>query len=546
MADINIFSLGGQDENGKNLTVIEINNDAYIVNVGNKVPVNNIWGVDSIISDTTYLVEHKENIKGVFITHAHDEVFAALPWLIMDIKGLHIYASKFTLIAIRERIKKYKIGHNDYKLVEIDNKIKIGSIDVEIFPVANSIPGSLAFNFKTTDGDILFMSNYTNTDLGPYGKTELSKIKSMTNNLLALILDSRRANFHGKSHTKISVKGVIEGKFKTAKNDQRIIVAAYDEEMYTLQQIMDLAIEYNRPVAMYGRAFDFLYKTLMSMYPNTKVPKFIDYKEISKNNNAVVIVSGTWSRIYQRLVRIAHNRDIFLKLKPNDVIISIAPPVNGLEVEASQSLDEVAKIAPNILDVSDKDYYPTRPTQDDTEEIVNLLRPKYFLPISALYRYMYVATNSAVKGNVTRDRNIVLVNGKIAYIKDGKLASQKSRIKKYGDVIIDGFGVGDISREVIRERQILSAGGMITISMLLSRKTKKPVGKVNIQFVGIATKAELKQLDETVNGVVFQKLDEIERWDRNEVQNIIRKRVRKVVSKTTNKEPLVIITFFEV
>ncbi|MCK5946027.1 MAG: ribonuclease J, partial [Mycoplasmataceae bacterium] len=457
MADINIFSLGGQDENGKNITIVEVNNEIFIVNVGNKVPVNNRWGVDAIISDTTYLVENKDRIKGVFLTHAHDENFAALPWLIMDVKGLTIYGSEFTIKAVKERVSKYRLGHNEFKYETIDKKTKIGSIFVDIFEVANSIPGSLAYNFKTPDGDILFVSNYTNADLGPYGKTSIEDIKKNSDKVLALIMDSRRANFHGKSSTKTSITELVEEKFKTAKDDQKIVVIAYDEEMYTLQQIMDLAIKYNRPVALYGRAYDFLYKSLMKAFPNTKVPKFIDYKSISKTSNPVVVVSGTWSRLYQRLVRIAHNKDVFLKFKPSDIVIAIAPPVNGLEVEASQALDEVAKIAPNILDISDKDYYPTRPTQDDTEEFVKIIKPEYFLPISALYRYMYVATSAAVKAGVTRDRNIVLLNGKIAYIKDGKLASQKARVKKYGDVIIDGFGVGDISREVIRERQTLSA-----------------------------------------------------------------------------------------
>ena len=546
MADINIFALGGQDENGKNSIVIEVNNDIYVINTGNKIPVNNRWGVDGIICDNTYLVENKDRIKGVFITHAHDETFGGLPWFLMDVKGVTVYGSKFTTLAIKDRIKKYKIGHNTFKIEVLDKKTKIGNIEVEPFEVANSIAGSRAFNFKTPDGDILVLSNYTNTDLGPYGKTNIDAMVAKTENLLALLVDSRRSNFHGKSHERIDCKHLAEDKIAATSDKQRIIVAAYDEEMYTIQQMLDLAAKYKRPVALYGRTFSLFISELKKQYPNMVLPKIISHQDIARYDNTMVIVSGSWSRLAQRLSRIAAGRDVFLKLKHDDVIISVAPPVNGLEVVYSVSLDDVAKTAPDLLDISDKDFYPTRPTHDDIEVLVNKLKPKYFLPTSALYRYMYVATNAAVKAGVTRDRNVILQNGKILYLKDGKLASQNGRIKQYGDVIIDGFGVGDISHAVIRERQTLGAGGLISISMMIGRRNKKPVGDINVQFVGIATKPELKEIYEKVNGVVMQKFDEMKKFDRNELQNVIRKRVRKVASKLIKKEPFVVITFFEV
>ena len=546
MADINIFALGGQDENGKNSMVIEVNQDIYVINTGNKIPVNNIYGVDGIICDNSYLIDNQSRIKGVFITHAHDENFGGLPWFLMDIKGVTVYASKFTALAIKDRIQKYKIGHSTFKIEVLDKKTKIGNIDVEPFEVGNSIAGSRAFNFKTPDGDILVMSNYTDADLGPYGKTDIDAIAAKTDNLLALLVDSRRSNYQGKSHERIDCKYLVEERVAEAADKQRIIVCAYDEEMHTIQQMLDLAIKYNRPVALYGRTFSFFLGELQKQFPNMKLPKIINHQDIRQHDNVIVIISGTWSRLAQRLTRIASGRDVLLKLKKDDVIISVAPPVNGLEVVYSVALDDVARIAPNLLDISDKDFYPTRPTHDDIEVLVKKLKPKYFLPMSALYRYMYVATNAAVKSGVTRDRNIILQNGKILFLKDGKLASQNGRIKKYGDVIIDGFGVGDISYAVIRERQTLGAGGLISISMMINRRTKKPVGEISVQFVGIATKPELKEIYEKVNGVVQQKFDEIQKFDRNELQNVIRKRVRKVASKIIKKEPFVVITFFEV
>ncbi len=545
MANINIFALGGQDENGKNSMVIENEEDIYLINAGLKVPINNLNGIDGIIPNFEYLIKNKNRIKGVFITHAHDDVYAALPWLIMDIPNITIYASKFTKEIIEERISKYKIGHNNFKIEEIKESQKIGSLNIKSFELANSIPGSLGYNFQTQDGDIIFMSNNTLEDLGLFGKTDIEKIKSSSNEILALILDSRFSNFKGYSSEKKSVIPFIEKTFQNAKKNERIIVGAYDEEVYNIQEIIELANKYDRPIISYGRAFDSIFSKMRKMF-KINLPKFKDYKKIDLINNAVVLVTGTWSRLYQRFVRIANNDDVFMKFKENDNIIMIAPPINGMEVIYADSLDEVAKIAPNILDVSDKDFYKLRPTEKDIEKIVRILKPKYFIPTSGYYRYLIVATKIAIKERITQDRNVILQNGKILHLKDGKLASQKNYIKEFGDVIIDGFGIGDVSYEVIRERKTLAANGLITIALKINKKTKELIDDMNIQVLGIVIESKLKEVQEIVKNVVIKKLKEQKKFDLREIQNKIRKRVRKVIFKKLDKEPLVVTTFYEV
>lgn len=546
MANINIFALGGQDENGKDLFVIEVENDIYVVNSGIKFPINDRWGIDGIIADINYLQENKKRIKGVFLTHAHDESFAALPWLIMDLPGIEIFGSKFTIEVARNRVSKYKIDHTNYKFTEIKDG-KFGNVFIKTFPVAASIPGALAYSFQTPDGDIMVMSNVTLDDLGPYGTTNLVDIKHNSKEILALILDSRKANYNGHSADKKSVKPLIESAFENTKANERIIVGAYDEEMFTIQEVIDLANKYNRPVAFYGSAFDNLYKIMQEVYSNVNTPKqVIDFKSVQTTDNAVVLVTGTWSRIYQRFERISSNNDVYLKFKESDAVVMITPPINGMEVEYSVMLDNVAKIAPNITSVSDKDFYALRPTKDDITTIVETLKPKFFLPTSSLYRYQSVAGKAAVKGGLRKDKLVILSNGKILYLKDGEIASQKGRIKEVGDVIIQGFGVGDVSYEVIKERQALAAGGLISISAQYDKKTRQLVSEINTQIVGIVVKAEVQSLQEEVNSIVVQKFEEAKKLDYREIQNSIRKKIQKVVQKKTNKEPLVVITFYEV
>ena len=545
MADINIIALGGQDENGKNSLIIETKKDIFVVNAGLKTPINNLNGIDGIIPDFTYLKKHIKNVRGILVTHAHDEVFAALPWLVMDLPGITIYASKYTVEVIKERLSKYKLGHNNYKVEVIEESQKIGSTNVKAFSVANSIPGSLTYNIQTEDGDVIVMGSNTIEDLGSFGKTDLEEIKSKSNNILALLLDSRIANFKGHSSEKKSVVPVIKEFFDKAKDNERIIVGAYDEEVFTVQEVIDMAKKAGRPVISYGRAFDNLYTTMRNQY-DVDSPEFEDYKKADKIDNAVILVTGTWSRLYQRFVRIANGNDVFLNFKENDNIIMISPPVNGMEVVYADSMDEVAKVAPNILDVSDKDYYKLRPAQEDIRQIVSTLKPKFFMPTGALYRYMVVASKIAIEAGVTQDKNVILQNGKVAHFQNGELASQKGFIKNHGDVIIDGFGVGDVSYEVINERQNLATGGLVSIAVQLDRKTKKPKGEMNIQILGLVTKPNLKEAQDIVQNVVIQKIEEAPKFDYKEVQNQIRKRTRKVIQKMYDKEPLVVITFYEV
>lgn len=544
MKDINIFALGGQDENGKNAYVFEFDNDIYMVNAGIKVPIGKSNGVDGIIAEFEYLKERKDRVKGVFITHAHDEVFAAIPWLLMEVPGITIYASAYTRKLIEERVSKYKIGHSNFKFETIKDGQVIGKVKVKTFEIANNIPGSLAYSFETPKGDIMIMSNTTVGDMNNFGKTDLEEIKKNSNNILALLLDSRTSNKKGSSFDKKSPIDGIKAVFEQANDDERIIVGAYDEEVYATHEVIKMAKEYGRPVISYGRAFDGMYEPIRNKEQDS-MPKFLDYKKCNETKNAVILVTGTWSRLYKRFERISGDNDVFLKLRKSDTVFMITPPINGMEVEYSNTMDLVARIAPNVIDVSDFDFYKLRPAEADIQNIVKTLKPKYFVPISSLYRYLVNSNQIAAKNGVNVDNAVLMMNGKVLHFQGDNIVSRKGFVKETGDVIIDGFGAGDVSYEVIKERQTLAAGGLIAIAVQMHRKTKKPVGEINVQVVGVAVKQELSSIQEEVNAVVLQKIAD-NKESLRELQNTIRKRVRKVISKKYDKEPLVVITFYDV
>ncbi|TQC51587.1 ribonuclease J [Mycoplasmopsis mucosicanis] len=545
MNNINFFALGGLDENGKNCYVLEYNDKIYVINAGTKVPINSKNGVDTLIPDFSYLEKNKDKIEAVFISDVKNETFSALPWLLMHIPNLNIYTSAFNKMMILERLSKYKIENKNFKINTISKMTKLGDIFIQPIELAGSMPGHIGFDFITPDGDILFMFNFVEGDLGIYGKLHFETLqKAFTKRkLIALVVDAGRANYSGKAVDKINLPRNIKDVFQAASPDERIIIGAYDEEMVAIHQILDLAYEAKRPIVTYGKTYGQLFTLMSKEQPDLKLPELIDYKNANKANNAVILVTGSIERLYARFLRITDNNDVFLKLRPTDNVIMIAPPIAGLESIAAISLDEIARITPKISDVTSKEFYRHRPARQDLIDLVKTLKPEYVIPVQGLYRYLADAIRYITSETSMKQQNCLLLqNGKIAHFVNGKLASTKGKIKGVGDVIIDGFGIGDISTEVIAEREVLGRDGAIIITTSFNSATKKIVGKVNINIVGSLAKQDKKNAEELIISVLSNLMD-TEKFDGlKDFQNKARHIVKKRIFKTFNKEPMVIVS----
>ncbi|QJB71495.1 ribonuclease J [Mycoplasma sp. 1654_15] len=558
MAKISFFALGGQDENGKNSYVLEIDNSIFLINTGAKIPLSNSLGIDTVIPDFSYIEENFSRVQGVFLTDAKNESFSALPWLIMKVPKLKIFCSSFTKALILERLTKYKISNNQYEIVSLTKKIKIDD-DVYVKPIqlAGSIPGIYGYNFETEDGLILFLSNFIVGNLGIYGNTNLNFLKKSLESdkpILMTMIDSSRANYPGKTIDKIFAKKFLEQTFLTTKSNSRIIVGAYDEEMLSIQEILDLAYKYKRKVATYGRNYDNLLEMNQRLAEKQKLdihyPEFFDFRQANKIDNSVILITSTPERIYQRFFRILEKDDVFFKLKKTDSVIMLAPPINGMEVLHSRVLDEIAKVARQLVDITETQFYRTRPSQEDIYEVLKVLKPKFFLPIQGLYRYLVVAGKTAERAGVKKENIIILQNKKVAFFLDGELISQKHSIKNGGEVIVDGFGVGDISTEVIKERETLSRDGTIVVSALLDTQTKKLISELIISSYGILTKDNKEKVHKIINDVVFTQFSAVSKTKMSdnqikEIQEKIQKSIKRKIFKAIDKEPVIIVAFYE-
>ncbi|WP_434337101.1 ribonuclease J [Mesomycoplasma conjunctivae] len=553
MAKISFFALGGQDENGKNCYVLEIDNNIFVINSGVKIPLNSGIGIDTIIPDFSYIEKNAHKVKGVFITDSKNESFSALPWLVMKVKKLPIYCSSFTKALILDRMSKYGINTKDFEIKNIAKPIEISpQIKVKAIPVAGSMPGIYGFNFETEDGVILFLTNFIIGNLGIYGNTNLDLIKkyiSHPKGILALIADSGRANFPGKTIDKIFTKSFLEKTFLNASNKSRIIVGVYDEEMLSIQEIIDLATKFNRKITAYGRKYDQLYDMIVKLNDKTQTkflakPTFFDFKQANKEQNSVILITSTPERIYQRFIRILEKEDVFLRFKKTDHVIMLAPPINGIEQTHAKVLDEIAKVTSNLVDISESDFRVARPSRDDLAELIAKLEPKYFIPIQGLYRYLVVAGNIAHKAKIKKSNIVILQNRRAVNFIDGNLFSQKKVIKCESEVFVDGFGVGDISFEVLRERELLSRDGVLIISMLYDYSSKKILSKPTITEYGILSKENKEEINQIIDDIIvdnFASLTKISDKIIRELQEKIQKSIKRKIFRLYDKEPMVVL-----
>ncbi|WP_427902731.1 ribonuclease J [Metamycoplasma alkalescens] len=551
MNKFNFFALGGLDENGKNSYVLDIQGKLFIINAGTKIPINLHNGIDTLICNYEYLEKRAKDIVGVFITDVKNASFSAIPWLLMKIPGLKIFTSSFNRIVLLERITKYNIDHTKFEIKSINDPIKFNDVVVTPFDLAGGLPGQIGFNFEYSEGNILFMSNFVDGNLGTYGKTDMLEIKRIIDNgkdLQLLIMDASHSNYPGRSIDHLWISKKIEYKFKETSNDKRIIFGLYDEDMITAHEILILACKYKRPVVTYGRNYSQLINLVSKINPNLEFPEFIDYRVANEVPNAVILVTGAVERLYARFIRIVSDNDVYLKLKSNDAVIFVAPPVNGLEVNYALTLDEISRKTPNLIELNSVQFYPCSPAKEDIYNVIKFLKPKYFIPIQGLYRYLVVATHLAKVAGMNLSNCIVLQNGKVAEFVNNELVSQKQGIKSIGDVIIDGFGIGDVSQEVFNERKNLARDGVIALSCLVDFKTKQPIGQLQITSYGIISKDNKEIVTNIVNTLFSKEFENksVEETDLKDIQERLRKSVKRKIFKTLNKEPIIGITLYEI
>ncbi len=550
MDKIRIYALGGLDEDGKNMYCVEINDEILLIEAGIKYPESTKLGVEKIIPDFTYITDNIDRVKGIFITHAHDDVVGALPYLLKD-ADVPIYATPLNANIIQGTLLQYGIKSAKINKVKRGSKVTVGDIEIETFAMTHSLGESVGLAIKTDQGYIVytgeFIIDYDARDEA--FSCDVSKLAELGNkNVLCLLTESTGAARKGHTAPNHKITDVVEPYFETAKG--RIVISTYAQNMYRAIEILNLAIRYKRKVVIFGNELKFLLDKLVGMgYLNIPAGLIVDPAKTDLTSpELVIIVSGSGPAIFRFINRIALHEDDSFSFTEDDTIIIASPVVPGTEKEATNMENELYKLGPKINILSGKVIYSMHASSEDLKMMMYLLKPRYYMPVRGEYRQLIDNANVATTMGITPDRIVILDNGQVATFENGRLKSTGDSVM-IGEVMIDGSEELDSSGVVIKDREQLSTDGVIVVGVVVDFKTKEVIGGPDVQMRGFVY---LKDADNIVNTIMKICEDTIkDQVESKKYENLgckteMRDKIAKYVLKETGKRPMILPAIVEI
>ena len=558
---VKLTPIGGQAENGKSMYCLEIDDQWFIIDAGYRFPEVDKLGVDVIIPSFDYLKENKDKIKAIFITHGHDDVMGALPYLLQEV-NVPIYTTDLTADLIDQLLQRYmRHSHVSYKYkikrVNMNATIKVAGVTVEFFPITHSIPGSVGLAFLTPNGYVVYSSEFI-IDFGAPERFRCNIQKMMEigkKGVLALLCESSYSKNDGYTSPKHKLTDKIESIFEDATG--RIIISSYAQNAFRTQEIAQLAKKYNRKICFYGRDKYDNTNTIMRIARHTKRPILdihpsciADSKAISDKKNMdklVVLLSGSPRRIYHDILDIIDGGDEKLKLQESDTFIVASPVLPGTEKIANRAINELYKTDTQIHVLKNKELQSMHASEEDIKVLIQILNPKYFIPIKGEYQHFVAVSDVAKKMSIKDDHIIIVDNGEIITFNDGKLQNYRDSIT-IEDVMIDGLGIGDVGVKVIDDRNQLQNDGVVIIGMTIDGKTKEIVANTDVQTRGFIY---LKDSENIVKAIIEMAEKELEAYkkddngDIRDVRQTIKDKANRYIIKETGKRPVILPVIIE-
>lgn len=558
---VKLTPIGGQAENGKSMYCLEIDDQWFIIDAGYRFPEVDKLGVDVIIPNFDYLKENKDKIKAIFITHGHDDVMGALPYLLQEV-NVPIYTTDLTADLIDQLLQRYmRHSHVSYKYkikrVNMNATIKVAGVTVEFFPITHSIPGSVGLAFLTPNGYVVYSSEFI-IDFGAPERFRCNIQKMMEigkKGVLALLCESSYSKNDGYTSPKHKLTDKIESIFEDATG--RIIISSYAQNAFRTQEIAQLAKKYNRKICFYGRDKYDNTNTIMRIARHTKRPildihpsYIADSKAISDKKNMdklVVLLSGSPRRIYHDILDIIDGGDEKLKLQESDTFIVASPVLPGTEKIANRAINELYKTDTQIHVLKNKELQSMHASEEDIKVLIQILNPKYFIPIKGEYQHFVAVSDVAKKMSIKDDYIIIVDNGEIITFNDGKLQDYRDSIT-IEDVMIDGLGIGDVGVKVIDDRNQLQNDGVVIIGMTIDGKTKEIVANTDIQTRGFIYLKDSENIVRAIIEMAEKKLEAYKKDDNGDIRDVrqtIKDKANRYIIKETGKRPVILPVIIE-
>ncbi len=550
LTKVKIIPLGGMNEIGKNLTVFECKNEIVIIDVGMTFPEDEMLGIDVVIPDFTYLEQNKHRVKGILLTHGHEDHIGALPYFLKKI-NVPIFGSRMTLGLVENKLKEHGLTDVELNRVNAGDTIEIGPFKAEFINVNHSIPDAFAIALHTPAGVIVhtgdFKIDYTPIIGEPMDFARLAELgkKGVT----LLMADSTNAIREGYTQSEVTVGQALEAQFMQATG--RIIVASFASNVHRVQQIINAAVRFNRKVAFSGRSM-LNVSGVASELGYLKIPKgtLIELRDIGKHpiEEICVISTGSQGEPMSALSRLAANMHRNMELIPGDTVMLSASPIPGNEKPISKIINLLVEKGVTVIHDRNADIHVSgHACREECKLIQALLQPKFFMPVHGEQVHLKAHADLAIEMGMPVENIMTAINGTV--IELTKKTAKATGSVTAGKILVDGLGVGDVGNIVLRDRKHLSEDGLIVVVVTIDKKTAKTVSGPDIVSRGFVYVRESEDLMVGARKVVMKVLKECEAkkiTDWSTIKAKIKEGLRNYIYEKIKRNPMILPVIMDV
>ena len=548
MSKIKLFGLGGLNENGKNMFVMEIDDDILVFEAGLKYSDEYTLGIDYSIPNIDYLKQNVKRIKGVFLTHGHDENMGALVDIYKYLDNVKVYGSKFTMDIVKKEFESYKVDTTNLVEIKVNKAITIGN--VKVFPVSlsHSIPDNFGYAVYTNDGVIFYGSDFVFDAVmrGPY-QTDIGKLAYIgKQGVLCLLSESIYADRTGYTTPNHRIEELIAKTLNKAPG--RIIFNVLNSHLYRIQELFNEVMKTDKKIVIMGKRLQNIVNySLDNGYLHID-RKFIGDLSNLNDKNAIILNTNEREKPYANMIRIINGYDKFIKIEPTDTVFLATPIYEGREKTFYKMLDDIAKIGADSVILSPKKYLSYHASSEDLMMMLELMQPKYYFPIKGEYRNQVANANLAEMVGIPPENIILKENGYVATFENGELVEDYLKVPT-GSISIDGDSSDDIGEVVLKDRELLSQNGIIIITATMNKKTKKILVGPEILTRGFIYVKDSTEIIDKIKEICSKIITENtypNYIDYTKIKNAIREQLSNYLFNTTGNKPMIITVIQEV
>ena len=545
-----VIPLGGLGEIGKNMTVIQYGNDIIVIDAGLSFPDDDMFGIDLVIPDMSYLIENRDKVRAVVITHGHEDHIGSLAYLLNEV-NVPVYATKLVCGLIEGKLKENHI--TNYKLNEVQHgdEVQIGCMKVGFIRTNHSIPDASALYFKTPVGTIVHTGDFK-IDLTPVDgqPMDIHKFADLgRRGVLLLMSDSTNAERPGYTESETTVGHAFRKAFRAATG--RIILATFASNISRIQQAINTAVQFKRKVTVLGRSMVNNVQIAIELgYLNVPDGVLVEPDELGRypDDQVLILTTGSQGEPMAGLSRMASNNHRSVSIMPGDTVIISATPIPGNEMGVSRTIDNLMKLGANVVAGRDKKIHVSgHASQEELKLMLDLIRPKYFIPVHGEYRMLKQHGDLAVQMGVEKSHVLIGDNGQIFEFSN-RSGTKAGRVNA-GRVFVDGLGVGDVGNIVIRDRQQLAMEGVVIVVMTLAKGTSHALAGPDIVSRGFVYVRDSEELISEAHDRVAAVLERCEAGNIREwavIKSQVRDTLSRYLYEKTKRRPMILPIIMEV